>query len=113
MEGMVGRQPAVPCGNVRPDALRPGAAGDGGRDDLPLCRRWNRRGAEARETPDANVDSLQNRPESEQNAVELQCCHTAQRFRNRRATAGNRQQATVSSRVGHLLRLRSVSTAYW
>ena len=45
MEGMVGRQPAVPCGNVRPDALRTGAAGDGGWDDLPLCHRRNRRGA--------------------------------------------------------------------
>ncbi len=43
-------QPAVPCGNVRADALREGAARDGGRNDVPLCHPRNRRGVEARET---------------------------------------------------------------
>src|SRR5258708_7835427 len=37
MEGLVGRQSSVPCPNLRSEALRAWAAGDGGRDDFLLC----------------------------------------------------------------------------
>ena len=46
MEGLVGRQPAVPWAGLRADALPEGADPDGGRNDLPLRDRWDRGGVE-------------------------------------------------------------------
>jgi hypothetical protein len=45
LEGLVGRQSAVPRADLRPHQPRPGANCDGGRDDLPFRHRRDRGGA--------------------------------------------------------------------